>query len=100
MAKAKGSAKVGGRVKGTPNKVTATLKERWADFVEQNFEGVQGWFDQAIKANPVEGLKLYLAFSERIMGKVSTSNVDLTSNGKTINAPTLVIHGSPPTDTD
>ena len=100
MAKAKGSAKVGGRVKGTPNKVTVTLKERWAEFVEENFEGVQGWFDQAVKVNPIEGLKLYLAFSERILGKVSTSSVDLTSNGQTIQAPQIIVNRTDPKDSD
>jgi len=36
---------------------------------------------------------------ERGWGKVQTT-VDISTLGKTINAPTLVIHGSPPTDTD
>lgn len=92
--------KTGGRIAGTPNKVTATLKERWSEFVEQNFDGVQGWFDQAIATNPIEGLKLYLQFSERIMGKVSASSIDITSQGKAIQQPLININGNPPADTD
>lgn len=88
--------KTGGRKKGTVNKVTASLKERWADFVEENFEKVQGWFDLAVRENPTEGLRLYLQFSERIIGKVSTSNVDLTSNGKELKAPIIYAIGDPP----
>ncbi len=94
MAKAKGSIKTGGRSAGTPNKITSTLKERWLEFVEGNFDQVQGWFDMAVRDNPTEGLKLYLQFSERIIPKVSSQSLDVTSQGQQIQAPTIIVNGT------
>lgn len=58
MARAKGSAKFGGRVKGTPNKLTTTVKAEFElVFKElQNEEGsnLYTWG----KANPTEFYKL------------------------------------------
>ena len=40
MARAKGSPKLGGRKKGTPNKVTADIKQRIKQFIENEFDNV------------------------------------------------------------
>lgn len=46
MPKPKGSPKIGGRAKGTPNKATAQAREAIAAFVDGNSERLQGWLDQ------------------------------------------------------
>ena len=40
MAREKGSPKLGGRKKGTPNKVTADIRQRIKTFVENEFDSV------------------------------------------------------------
>ena len=41
MAKPKKRPKTGGRKKGTPNRTTAQMKEWVANFVNENFDGLQ-----------------------------------------------------------
>ena len=98
MGKPKGSTKVGGRVKGTPNKITKDIKENFKEFVEGNFENVQGWLDRVAAVDPDKALNLYLQFSERILGRISSSSLDVTSNGKSISQPTIHVYGSSPTE--
>jgi len=92
--------KTGGRQPGSSNKVTIELKTAWKDFTDQNFPKLQGWLDSVAKEDPAEAFKLYLSMSERIIGKVTASQIDLTSNGKTLQSPVLILNGNPPTDND
>lgn len=52
MAKPKGSAKVGGRVAGTPNKVTQDARQAIALFVDSNAHRLTGWLDQVAEGIP------------------------------------------------
>lgn len=91
-----GTPKTGGRVAGTQNKVTIELRERFKDFVDNNFPKIQGWLDRVAETDPDKALNLYMQFSERIIGKVQNTNVDVTSNGQTLIAPTIYVDGSHP----
>jgi hypothetical protein len=72
-----------GRPPGAPNKVTKELRERFKEFAEGNFDNCQEWLTRVAQKDPAEAMRLYLSLSERILGKVSTSNIDL--NAKTDN---------------
>lgn len=84
-----------GRPTGSENIVTKEIKERFKEFVDGNFSSVQGWLDRVAKTDPDKALNLYLAFSERILGRVTTSNIDLTSQGKELKAPVIHVYNSP-----
>jgi hypothetical protein len=89
-----------GRPAGSANVVNKEIKERFKEFVDSNFESVQGWLERIAQDNPAKAFELYLALSERILGKVATSSIDITSQGKAIQQPLIHINGNPPADTD
>lgn len=91
MAAPKGNKFSNGRPPGSPNKVTKELRDRFKDFADGNFDKVQGWLDSVAKEDPAEAAKLYLAFSERIIGKVTSQNIDIQSGGKPLKQPILNI---------
>lgn len=55
----KSRTKVGGRVAGTPNKVTMKAREAFAAFVDGNAHRMQGWLDEVAK-DPKHGPKVAL----------------------------------------
>lgn len=85
-----------GRPAGSQNIITREIKENFKEFVDKNFHKVQGWLDRVAQTEPDKALNLYLQFSERILGKVSTSSLDITSDGKQLTPPTIIVNGSPP----
>lgn len=85
-----------GRTVGSINLVNKEIKERFKDFVDGNFDKVQDAFDKVFKENPAKGLELYLAFSERILGRVSSSSIDLTSDGKALKSPIINVYPTNP----
>lgn len=88
--------KTGGRQKGSQNAVTRDIKESFKQFVDGNFKYVQNWLDRVAETDPDKALNLYLQFSERILGKVSSANIDITSGGKSLTPPAINVYGSPP----
>ena len=92
--------KTGGRLPGVPNKVTQELRERFKDFADNNFDNLQDWLDRVATTDPDKALTIYLALTERIIGKVSSTQLDVTSKGESLKAPVLILNGNPPTDTD
>jgi len=58
MAKAKGSEKIGGRTKGTPNKLTATVKEVFQDTFNELQKDPKAKLQAWAKENPTEFYKL------------------------------------------
>lgn len=90
--------KLSGNRTGKQNKVTKALRENFKEFAEGNFDKCQEWLDRVADDDPAEAMRLYLAFTERILGKVTTSAVDITSQGKQIQAPILQLIGDPSAD--
>lgn len=84
-----------GRKPGSPNSVTQDIRENFRHFVDNNFPKVQSWLDRVAQDNPAKAAELYLAFSERILGKVSNTNVDVTTKGESLIAPSINVIGSP-----
>lgn len=80
MARPKGQPKLGGRVKGTPNKVKGELRARIALFLNDRF-------DEAIKewekiTEPKDKLKLYLELAQFGIPKLQAVAVDATVTEK------------------
>ena len=86
--------KTGGRQVGTPNKVTKELRERFKEFAEGNFDNCQEWLDRVADEDPAEALRLYLALTERVIGKLSSQQIDHTSGGDKIPAPIIQLPNS------
>jgi hypothetical protein len=81
MAKAKGSPKTGGRQKGTPNKVTALLKDHIIEAAKKagggGPNGVVNYLNQQAKANPGPFMSL--------LGKVMPMQIEGTGDDGKIN---------------
>lgn len=56
MARPKGSPKSGGRIKGTPNKVTSAFKTAVLNVFNEN--GGEGWLSRWAMENPTEFFKI------------------------------------------
>lgn len=53
--------KTGGRLKGTPNKVTRDIRAALRDLAEGNAGRVQDWLDRVAADDPAEAVRLWLA---------------------------------------
>lgn len=89
-----------GRPKGSENKVTIQLKEAFKRLSDNNIGKVQGWLDRIAKDDPDKAMTLYLALTERVIGKMATNQIDITSKGEILKAPVLLLNGTTPTDSD
>ena len=77
MAKAKGSAKVGGRVAGTPNKATVEFRETVTKLLSDNAANVGLWLTQVAeghgenKPDPGKALDLMAKLAEYAAPKLN-----------------------------
>jgi len=53
--------KTGGRQSGTPNRVSADLRQALKQLAEGNADRVQEWLDRVAETDPAEALRLWLA---------------------------------------
>lgn len=67
MARPKGTPKTGGRQKGSPNKITATIKTAMSEFMEANWHQMQQCFDEL--TDPKDKLTLLLKIAEFVIPK-------------------------------
>lgn len=92
MAKPKGSAKVGGRVAGTPNKVTADARQAIALFVDSNAHRLTGWLDQVangdpendIKPNPEKAFAMFQSVVEYHVPKLARTEISGKDGGPVV----------------
>lgn len=79
MPKPKGSAKVGGRAAGTPNKATSEARQAIASFVDGNAHRLTGWLDAVasgdvandVKPNPAKAFELFQSVVEYHIPKLA-----------------------------
>lgn len=71
----KGRKKTGGKVKGTPNKKTKTLREAYTMLAENNQEKFQQWIDKIAVKNPAMAMKLMLDLSEYVLPKLNRTEI-------------------------
>lgn len=85
-----------GKDPGTLNEATSALKNWFINFSYNNTPKIQKAYDYVLKEDPAEALRLFIMFSERVVGKVSSSTVDITSAGKELKAPVIHVVGDTP----
>lgn len=86
-----------GKSEGTLALHTKAAKAFFSKFTYDNSTKIQDAFDRLIKVDPQAALDLYLKYSERIVPKLSSSTVDITSQGKELKAPVIYAIGDDPT---
>jgi hypothetical protein len=90
MAKAKGSAKVGGRVAGTPNKSTVEFRETVTMLLSDNAANVAVWLAKVanghgdVRADPARALDLMAKLAEYAAPKLNRTEVSGIAGGAPI----------------
>jgi hypothetical protein len=74
----KGHEKIGGKSKGTQNKVTQDLKITIKNFVENNFEDVQKLYDDIKKDDPAKAIYFLKELVEFVVPKLARTQTDIS----------------------
>ncbi|MEN9304059.1 MAG: hypothetical protein RL264_2488 [Bacteroidota bacterium] len=84
--------KTGGRTKGTPNKATKELRERFSDLLESNFESIQTDLESL---EPKERIKTLLEISKFVIPtlKAVDNTIDL-DNVQNEKRPNIIFLGN------
>lgn len=80
MAFTKGQQKTGGRKKGTPNKATDGLRQKFLDFAESRYEDALLAFDQITE--PEKKVKAYIDICSYALPKLQAVQLDATVNNQ------------------
>lgn len=72
--------KTGGRQKGTPNYVTAVVRQNLTQLAEGNTDRVQGWLDAVAAKDPAEAIRLWLHLLEFVTPKLRATAVSVEDN--------------------
>jgi hypothetical protein len=73
-------AQQGGRSKGTPNKVTADVREAIATLAEANVGKCQTWLDTVAEKDPARALELFVRLLEYHVPKLARTESTLNGN--------------------
>ncbi|MFT4247681.1 MAG: hypothetical protein QM581_06530 [Pseudomonas sp.] len=71
----------GGRQPGTPNKVTADIREALRQLLEQAAPKMVGWLERVATEDPAKALDLALKAAEYAVPKLSRTAVDIEGGG-------------------
>lgn len=74
----KGQPKTGGRKKGTPNKDTSGLRQKFLDFAESRYEDALLAFDQIVE--PEKKVKAYIDICSYALPKLQAVQLDANVN--------------------
>lgn len=66
---------LGGRPKGSPNKLPRELRARLKEILESKASDVERWLDSAAAADPAEGVRLYCGLAQFILPRLSAAAV-------------------------
>ena len=86
MAKELGSEKTGGRKKGTVNKATATIRDKFKEIIEKNLEQIE---EDLVMLKPIERLKILAELSKFCVPTLKS--VDYTDQTETPKEPIRII---------
>jgi hypothetical protein len=75
--------KTGGRAKGTPNKVTAEVREAIAEFAEANVGRLQTWLDTVAAKDPGKAAELFVKVLDYHIPKLARTEVKEESTQRT-----------------
>ena len=81
MSRPKGMPKTGGRAKGTPNKVTNSLREWIASIIDKNKEQIESDLEEL---EPKERLQIILKLIDYVIPKAQAEDED-ESHPETVN---------------
>jgi hypothetical protein len=70
--------RIGGRKKGTPNKITNEAREAIALFVDNNAHRLEGWLEQVAEKNPEKAFQLFQSVIEYHIPKLARTEQTLT----------------------
>lgn len=87
MAKPKGSPKVGGRVKGTPNKVTAPIREKFEQLLDQY--GIDQMVKDLRALSPKDRMTIILGLAEYIVPKLARTEIQAAVETKEVQTFTI-----------
>ena len=59
-----------GRPPGSPNRITAEVRERFADLLADNQPRLQGWLDEVAAKDPRAAFELWLRMAEFVIPKL------------------------------
>ncbi len=86
MARPKGQEKLGGRQKGTPNKATINIRERFKFLIENNLEQIEA---DLLMIKPSERIKAITELSKFCVPTLKA--IDFTDNTAPPKEPTRII---------
>lgn len=72
--------RIGGRQKGTPNKITNEAREAIALFVDNNAHRLEGWLEQVAEKNPEKAFQLFQSVIEYHIPKLARTEQTLTGS--------------------
>ena len=75
MARPKGQPKLGGRQKGTPNKVAQNAREAIAQFVDGNAHRLVEWLDRIAEDNPKAAFDCFQSVIEYHIPKLARTEL-------------------------
>ena len=81
MARPKGSPKIGGKIKGTPNKATSQAREAIAQFVEGNITRLNNWLDDIADSSPKDAFNCFMSVIEYHIPKLQRQEVSGPDGG-------------------
>lgn len=84
-----GGKKYGGRAKGTPNRANKNAKAAIAKFIDGRCHEFEGWFNEILKEDKVEAVKIWLALLEYHLPKLARTEMT-GADGKEL-APTKIV---------
>lgn len=87
MGRPKGTPKTGGRVAGTPNRVTQEFRETVTRLLEDNAENVAQWLSRVAADDPDKALQRLAQLAEFAAPKLSRSEIKAEVDNK--GAPTI-----------
>lgn len=86
----KGHAKLGGKIKGTPNKATRDQRELITAIIDKNIDRIQSWIEEVAETDPKRAFDMVLGLMEFSLPKLKS--VELTgSDGKDLFQPTIIV---------
>lgn len=82
MGKAPGSAKTGGRVKGSTNRTSSEIREAIQKIVAGRIDKAPAWIDKVALTNPAKALEILIKLTELVVSKpVSTPEIEEQKEG-------------------
>jgi len=84
MTRPKGTPKTGGRKKGTPNKVSPTLRKRYQEYMETNYDKFIAAMDDLYKESPKDFVKAWNDMSNKVIPTLQSVSGELEVQEKRI----------------